>query len=279
MPVDLHTHSSFSDGSDAPTALVAKAARFGLEALALTDHDTLQGIPEAMAAAAEHGIELVPGTEISCEWAPGTLHMVVLFLTPGPGPLQDRLEGLRRSRSRRNERIVERLHSLGMDIVYDEVLAEAGDGSVGRPHFAAVMVRKGYVPDITTAFDKYLANGRPAYVTRERLRPRDAIRLARESGAVPVVAHPHTMGLDTAADFAAIFEELHGDGLVGVECSYSEYEPDQQALYADLARRFGLIASGGSDYHGTYKPGIELGVGRGGLRVPYSVLDELRAGA
>ena len=277
MAVDLHTHSNWSDGSDSPTRLFELAAEKGLTSIALTDHDTLEGISEATAAADRYGVELIPGTEISCEWQRGTMHLVVLFLEPGPGPLQDRLSGLQDARNRRNEIIVERLQHLGMDIEYDDILAEAGDGSVGRPHFAAVMVRKGYVTDIRAAFDEYLANRRPAYVPRERLSPDEAIHLSLESNAVPIIAHPHTLGLDTAADFAETFAMFRQWGLVGVECIYGEYAAEEQVSYADLARRFGFIPSGGSDYHGSYKEGLELGTGRGWLDVPASVLDDLRS--
>jgi predicted metal-dependent phosphoesterase TrpH len=277
MAVDLHAHSNFSDGSDSPTELFQLAAQKGLTSLALTDHDTLEGIEAARTAADGLGVELIPGTEISCEWQRGTMHMVVLFLEPGPGPLQDRLIGLQEARSRRNEVIVERLQDLAMDITYAEILEEAGDGSVGRPHVAAVMVRKGYAASIPAAFDAYLANGRPAYVARERLSPEEAIHLSLQSNAVPIVAHPHTLGLDTAADFAETFAMLQEWGLVGVECIYGEYPADEQASYADLARRFGFLPSGGSDYHGTYKQGLDLGTGRGWLDVHDSVLDDLRA--
>ena len=157
------------------------AARAGLSSVALTDHDTLEGLAEAQVTADGVGVELIPGTEISCEWPKGTMHMVMLFLEPGPGPLQDRLGALQDSRNGRNEVIVERLQDLGMDITYEEILTEAGGGSVGRPHFAAVMERKGYVEDFRAAFDEYLANGRPAYVARDRLEPDEAIRLALAS--------------------------------------------------------------------------------------------------
>lgn len=277
MPVDLHTHSTASDGSDSPTELLGVAAAAGLTSLALTDHDTQEGIEEARAAAAAHGIELIPGTEISCEWPAGTMHMVVLFLDPGDGPLQDRLAGLQHARSRRNEVIVERLQELGMDVSYAEILEEAGGGSVGRPHVAAVLVRKGYVPDIPSAFDRLLANGRPAYVARERLEPEAAISLARASGGVPIIAHPHTLGHTSANEFAATFERVADAGLIGLECVYSEYAAEEQATFAAMAGRFGLLPSGGSDYHGTYKEGLELGTGRGGLHVGPEVLEALRA--
>lgn len=277
MAVDLHAHSTASDGSASPTRVIELAARARLSAIALTDHDTLEGLEEAQAAADRWGIELIPGTEISCEWPPGTMHLVMLFLRPGPGPLQDRLAGLQEARANRNVVMVERLQAMGVDITYDEVLEEAGGGSVGRPHFAGVMVRKGLVPDIRAAFDDYLANGGAAYVERERLEPDEAIRLARASGAVPVVAHPHTLGLNTAAEFADAYRRLAGWGLAGVECLYGEYDLIRQADLVRTVTSFGLLPSGGSDYHGTYKENLEIGVGYGDLHVPDSVLDDLRA--
>ncbi|MDH5374122.1 MAG: PHP domain-containing protein, partial [Acidimicrobiia bacterium] len=184
MSVDLHTHSRFSDGSDSPTALVNQAKAIGLTAMALTDHDTLGGIGEARRAADGSSLELIPGVEISCEWSPGTLHMVVLFLEPGPGPLQDRLAGLQQARATRNDRIVDRLNDLGIDITVEQVAKEAGAGVAGRPHIAALLVERGVVADMRAAFDEYLGNGRPAYVGRERLSPEESIELARRSGAL-----------------------------------------------------------------------------------------------
>lgn len=277
MAVDLHTHSTSSDGTDSPTAVVEAAVRAGLNAVALTDHDTLEGIAEAQAAADRLGIELVPGTEISCEFEPGTMHMVILFLEPGRGPLQDRLGELQDARSRRNEVIVERLRDLGLDISYEEVLAEAGEGSVGRPHFAAVMERKGLVANFRAAFDEYLGNGKPAYVPRLRLRPEEAVKLARRSDAVPVIAHPHTLGLNTAAEFAEFYHYMAALGVAGIEAYYGEYLLVHQHALADTLRSHGLIPSGGSDYHGSYKPNLEVGTGRGWLMVHDEILEELRA--
>lgn len=277
MAVDLHTHSNRSDGSDSPAVVIRHAADAGLHAIALTDHDTLDGIPEAAAEADRLHIPFVPGVEISCEWTPGTLHMVVLFLRAEPGPLQDRLADLQHGREQRNRKIVARLQDLGIDIGYDEVQAEAGEGVVGRPHFAAVLVRKGVVPDSTAAFNEYLANGRPAYVPRFRLEPADAIDLARSSGAVPVLAHPHTLGFGSAGEFADMLTSLRDDGLVGMEAYYAEYTPDERRRLADTARRFGLVPSGGSDYHGTYRPGVQVGTGHGDLVVPDEAWHELQA--
>ncbi|MDP3983459.1 MAG: PHP domain-containing protein [Acidimicrobiia bacterium] len=277
MAVDLHTHSTASDGSDPPAQVIAHAVAVGLSAVALTDHDTLDGIPEASAAAGRLGIELVPGVELSLQWeGAGGMHLLVLFLPPGSGPLRDRLGKLQAGRDHRNQAMVERLNHLGMAIEYAEVLTESGGGSVGRPHIAAVLARHGYVEDISTAFDLWLAHDKPAYVGRPRLEPEEAIALAREEGAVPILAHPHTLGLNTAEEMTAMLSRLTGAGLIGLECHYPIYSPTERQGYADLARRFGLIPSGGSDYHGTYKVGIDLGVGKGDLIVPDAVLTELR---
>ncbi|MGH8873720.1 MAG: PHP domain-containing protein [Acidimicrobiia bacterium] len=274
--IDLHTHSSFSDGSDRPSELVAEAARLGLSAIALTDHDTLEGIEEARRAGHRLGVEMIPGTEISCEWRRGGMHMTVLFLEPGAGPLQDRLATLRASRDGRNALMVDRLRDLGIDITLEEVLGQAGEGTVGRPHVAAVLVRKGVVPDPATAFEELLGYGRPAYLGRERLLPKEAIALARASGARPVLAHPHTLGLDTTAEVAELIGWLADAGLVGLECLYPGYPVEQREALMEMARSFGLLVSGGSDYHGTYKEGIALGSGRGDLAVPDEVLETLR---
>jgi predicted metal-dependent phosphoesterase TrpH len=204
------------------------------------------------------------------------MHLVVLFLPPEPGPLQDRLGELQSGREDRNRQIVERLLQLGVNIEYAEVLEEAGGGTVGRPHIAAVMVRHGYVVDIASAFELFLAKGRPGYIGRRRLHPEEAIELARMSGAVPVLAHPHTMALDSSEQVRVTMSRLSGAGLRGMECYYPLYSPLEREGYVALARRFGLIPSGGSDYHGTYKVGIELGSGRGDLVVADQVLEELR---
>lgn len=276
MTVDLHTHSTASDGSDPPGTLVELASEVGLSALALTDHDTQEGLGTAVAAAATHPLELIPGVELSLNYDSGTMHLIVLWLDPGNGPLQDRLHGLQSGRTRRNEEIVRKLEDAGLPITIEEVLEEAGGGSVGRPHIAAVMVKHGYVPDIRTAFDLWLGRDRPAYVGRDRLDPGEAIGLARESGAVPVLSHPHTLGVTTGPAMADLLTDLKRAGLIGLEAIYGSYHRHEREGYADLARRFELVPSGGSDYHGTYKPGLSLGSGYGDLAVSDSVLDELR---
>lgn len=277
MPVDLHTHSTASDGSDSPALLVNNVAAARISTFALTDHDTTEGLEEARAAAEMVGIGMIPGVELSLEWDKGGMHLIVLWLEPTPGPLQDRLAGLQASRASRNERMVERLRELGIDISLEEVEAESGGGSTGRPHIAAVMVRKGYVDDLAAAFDEYLAAGRPAYLGRERLTPEEGIGLARASGAVPVLAHPHTLGVDNRMEMADLMERLSAAGLIGIECLYGSYEAPGRAGLVKMASRFGLLPSGGSDYHGSYKDDVALGVGRVGIPVPDRVLEDLAA--
>jgi hypothetical protein len=276
--IDLHVHSTASDGSESPAGVVRLAAAAGLKAIALTDHDTQSGVAEAREEATRTGIELIAGAELSVEWVQGAMHMVVLVLEPGSGPLQDRLAELRKGRTERNARIVERLTELGLPITDAEILELAAGESVGRPHIAAVMVNRGYVESIFEAFDRYLAWGKPAYMARPRLSPEEAIGLALESRAVPIVAHPHTLGLNTSEEVSTTLRRLAGAGLVGIECYYPLYSPFEREGYAALAARFGLMPSGGSDYHGTYKPDVELGIGRGNLAVADELLDALRPG-
>ncbi|MGH8993088.1 MAG: PHP domain-containing protein [Acidimicrobiia bacterium] len=274
MVIDLHTHSVASDGSDRPAQLAAMAAGAGLSAFALTDHDTVAGLAEAKAAAEAVGVRLVPGCELACEVQRGGMHLLVYFLEDGPGPLQDQLARMRAGRGVRNERILGVLARHGMPISVAEVMAEAGEGTVGRPHIAALMVRKGYVTSFEEAFDRWLASGRPAYLGRDRLTPTEAITLAHASGAVAVLAHPTTLGLDreAAAEFIA---GLADAGLDGLECEYGRYPPEERAVWHSLAGELGLCPTGGSDYHGAYKPDLALGTGLGDLRVPDELLEEL----
>jgi 3',5'-nucleoside bisphosphate phosphatase len=276
VPVDLHTHSRVSDGSDDPEDLVGSAARIGLSAIALTDHDTLEGIERARVAAEVHGIELVPGAEISCG---GSLHMLVLFLEPRPGPLQDRLAWIQTGREERNAEIIVRLNRLGIPLTLEEVLDEAGTGVVGRPHIAARIVAHGFAESIPDAFARWLGTGRPGYIPRRTLDPIEATRLSRAAGAVPVVAHPHTIDPEFGPQLERRLESLADAGLVGVEVFYSGYEDDRRRRLQRMADRLGLRPSGGSDYHGSYKAGISLGVGDGSLSVPVSVLEDLREAA
>jgi len=276
VAVDLHLHSLFSDGTDDPETIVQSAAELGLSAIALTDHDNLNGIARARAAAGSAGIEVISGTELSVAWNGGPMHLLVYFLEPERGPLQDRLQEIQESRSNRNERMVDRLNELGMEISYEEVSIEAGGTGMGRPHFAAVLVRKGHAESISHAFDLYLAAGRSAYLPRARLEAIEAIELATRSGAVTSIAHPHTLGVPDEGYWKA-FEHLVGAGLGGIEAYYGEYSPEFRAHLAHVCSGLGIVATGGSDYHGSYKPNLRIGIGKGDLVVPDQALEELMA--
>jgi hypothetical protein len=204
------------------------------------------------------------------------MHLVVLWLEPGPGPLQDRLPSLQQGRTARNQAIVDLLGEHEMPLTMEEILEVAGSGSVGRPHIATVMVQRGYATSIPEAFELWLSAGKPAYANRPRLEPEEAIGLALQSGGIPVLAHPHTLGINRAHEMAALLERLRSAGLIGMETEYAAYHRHEREGYAHLARRFGLVVSGGSDYHGTFKEGLELGRGYGDLVVSESILEGLR---
>jgi 3',5'-nucleoside bisphosphate phosphatase len=271
--IDLHTHSTFSDGSLTPEALVEQADAMGLSALALTDHDCTDGHTRFLAACSGRGVRGIPGVEISAEVPKGTLHMLGFFLDGANGQLRATLDEIRDGRKLRNGRILDRLNGLGMNLSWEEVAAFAGEDTVGRPHFAQAMVAKGYVASKEEAFDRYLGKGQAAYVDRFRLSPEDSIAAIRAAGGVAVLAHPFTMGLGPKALREAAIK-LKDAGLGGIEAYYSEHSASQHAQYMKLAKDIGLAVSGGSDFHGDLNPAIKLGVGFGNLRVP----DELLAG-
>ncbi|HEX4979991.1 MAG TPA: PHP domain-containing protein [Acidimicrobiales bacterium] len=268
--LDLHTHSTVSDGSEAPAEVARLAADAGCSAFALTDHDRLDGLAEARAAAEAAGIEVVAGCEISCEVPTGTMHVLVYFVEEGEGPLQDELGRLQAARDRRNEVMCERL-----GLSYGDLLVEAGGVGAGRPHAAALLVRAGRASSIQDAFDRWLAKGRPGYVDKQRLPPAEALSLAAASGGVAVLAHPLSLELAGTALSRAV-AELAALGLDGMECFYGRYSAEDRDGLRALAARNGLAVTGGSDFHGSYKPDLAVGVGRGDLDVPDDLLDELR---
>jgi predicted metal-dependent phosphoesterase TrpH len=275
--IDLHTHTTHSDGSDTPEELVGKAARAGAVALAITDHDTVSGLAEGRTAARQLGIEFVDGIEISAEYSPGTMHLLGYCIDGAV--IESDLVELKQARDQRNPQIATRLQELGLDIPYEEVQALAGGEMVGRPHFARLMVQKGYVRSIQDAFNSFLAKGAQAYVEKLRLSPENAVDLIHRAGGVAVLAHPYQLklpSLDAVHDLAA---ELAGLGLDGIEAIYSRHSEEERSAYAEIARRHGLLITGGSDYHGTYKPDLSLVTGKGDLEVPYRLLEEIKARA
>ncbi|MHB8246675.1 MAG: PHP domain-containing protein [Acidimicrobiales bacterium] len=274
--IDLHNHSTCSDGSESPTRVVQLAAAAGCSAVALTDHDGLSGIEEARSAATDSGIAFVPGCEVSCQFSPGTMHVLCYFVEPGEGPLQSQLERLQTDRATRNVRLIQRLNDLGIAITLEEVEAEAGGTTLGRPHFARALKEKGVVETFQEAFDTLLAKGGPAYIPKAFISIATTIEAARGSGAVAVLAHPLSLGLEPS-ELERTIGELAEAGLTGLECWYGRYSAEERSGLSSIARRFGLVATGGSDYHGSFKPDLSVGTGLGDLDVPDSALEELSA--
>jgi len=277
--IDLHTHTTFSDGSLTPTELVQAATALGLSAVAVTDHDTVDGLPEALAAGERLGIRVVPGLEINLEHERVTMDMLGYFLGGCPGDeLIEQLAELRVYRDERNTRIVERLADLGVTLDAADLDAAAESGSVGRPHIAEAMVRRGYVGSVTEAFALYLRRGAPAWVDRRRLSLGAALRLLRASGGLPVLAHPGLIRTDLRG-LDHLLRDAVKAGLVGLECYYPLHDETAVKAFLVLAGKYGLVDTGGSDFHGSVKPDAHLGVGPGGMAFPDELLAGLRAAA
>jgi predicted metal-dependent phosphoesterase TrpH len=269
--VDLHTHSNVSDGLLTPTELVGQAARRGLRALALTDHETVAGLAEAEAAAVRSGIEFVPGVEINSDVDRHEVHILGYYVNRDDPDLVAALAHLEEQRVERIDRMLVQLEAIGRPVDADRVRELAGPGTIGRPHVARAMIERGYVDSISEAFDRYLASGRPGFVSRRQNDPKVAVRLIRGNGAVPVLAHPLTTG-----DVEATLRLLVPVGLMGMEVYYGEYDAATHEELRIIADRWNLIATGGSDYHGEgFKHGRDLG----GPPVPMEAVARLRDAA
>lgn len=276
--IDLHLHTTHSDGSLRPSDVLALAKQANVSALAITDHDITTGIPEAMAAGRDLGIEVIPGVEISSYDGKSELHILGYCVNWEDAAFNQRLARLRESRHRRNPLIIERLRAAGLDVTYEEVRALAGTESVGRPHIAQLLMQKKYVTSAKEAFDRYLAEGKPAYVARELPGPAEAISWIREAKGVAVLAHP-TWVKASGEELRTCVTALKEVGLGGVEVHYSTHSKSQTASYLDMAQRLGLLITGGSDFHGITKPDIEVGSGRGNLKVNPRLLAPLKEAA
>ena len=267
-PIDLHTHSLRSDGALSPAELVRRAADRGVRVQALSDHDTLLGVAEAIAAAKPLGVRIVPATELNTESEWGDAHVLAYFVDPADAPLEERLRWLRENRGRRVERMVEKLRDLGYAITLERVLEIAQGGALGRPHLAQALFEKGYVPSYDDAFHTVIAKDSPAYVSRVGLTPFEAVELARTHGGVPSLAHPGTV-----ERLEELLPKLVVAGLAGIECFYGEHSPAWTAHCLTLARQHGLVPTGGSDFHGRSEHGADLGA----VFVPPETIDLLEA--
>jgi predicted metal-dependent phosphoesterase TrpH len=268
--VDLHTHTTASDGTYAPRDLVIEAASRGVRVLAITDHDSTEGLPEAFEEAERRRpLELLPGIEINCDVEGAEIH-VLGYLMEWQAPwFQEFCREQRRERRERVHLMAERMAALGMPFDADEVFALVKEGSAGRPHVAQVMVARGYVKTVREAFDKYLAAGRPGHVPRKKLTPEDAVRLIRRAAGVPVFAHPGLASRDE------LIPGLIAAGLMGIECYYTEHSAQQRATYLQICKEQDLVATGGSDFHGPQVRAATLG----SPSVPMAAVEALRAKA
>jgi predicted metal-dependent phosphoesterase TrpH len=274
--IDLHVHTDRSDGTDSPARVAELAAAAGCRSIAITDHDRLDGVEPARTRAQTLGVDVVGGCETSCRAATGTLHLLAYFVEDGDGPLQDELAELRQWRQERNTMLADRLADLGLPVTLEDMQEEAGGQGVGRPHAAAVLVRKGVAGSVQEAFDTWLGDGKPGYVEGRRPAPDRVIGLVRASGGVAVLAHPLSLGL-AWPDLDRAVGELARLGLSGLEAIYGRYSEDERTRLTALAKAHDLVATGGSDYHGAYKPDLRLGTGHGDLHVPEAVLTDLAA--
>ena len=274
--IDLHTHSCHSDGSMTPTELVQHASELSLAAIALTDHDCITGVREAMEAGERLGVEVVPGIELSARYDTET-HILGYYIDTGSKLLLDTMEEAKKARNRRMDETEEKLRALGFDISVEDAQREAGGDIIGRAHFAKAMVRKGYVESVKQAFDLYLSVGRPGYSSYQLLTPEECVELINAAGGLAFVAHVHTTKLE-GAELEKFLLRLKEHGLCGIEGYYTEYTPEMAENYRALAKRLGLEISGGTDFHAAMKPHIEMGRGTvsNPFKIPYSVLENIK---
>lgn len=274
--VDLHTHSSASDGSLSPRELVKYAKKKGAAAISLTDHDTIEGIEAALAAGEENGLEVIPGLEISAQYTGGTMHILGYYIDPSNPALNQELHRLQEARRERNPKIIARLQALGIPITFDQIQALAR-GQIGRPHIAQALLQLGAVSSLKEAFQKYLTKGALAYVEKFRFSPLKAISLILRAGGIPVLAHPFTLNCPSLRDLKVLVEDLKANGLYGVEVFYPEHTEEQTRNYLLLAKELGLAYTGGSDFHGNNREKADLLCGNGNLEIPYEIVENLKA--
>jgi predicted metal-dependent phosphoesterase TrpH len=278
--IDLHIHSTASDGSLSPPDIIALASRTGVGAISITDHDSIAGAREALLCGIPDTLGFLTGVEISAEPPPfypgaGSIHILGYDLRLDDPELNRALEKLQDSRRQRNPQIIARLNKQGVSIRIDEVEKQAADGQPGRPHIAKLLVKKGVVKSIDEAFDRFLGKGKPAYVDKFRIDSVQAIELINAAGGIPVLAHPCLLELESVEQLDELLQEMMSMGLKGLEVHYPQHSPEQTRQYADLARRHDLLMTGGTDFHGDIQPEIQLGFGKGDFHVPYALYEKL----
>lgn len=271
--IDLHVHTNFSDGTYSPEDVVELAKGKGLFAIAITDHDTTDGVKIALKKGQEIGLKVISGVEISADFEI-EMHILGLFIDVDNKTLQNRLKMLEMFRKERNPKIIEKLRKMGYDISMEDVEEVASGDVIGRPHIARVLVQKGYFDSTKAVFENLLGFGKPAYVKKEKLKPYEAIEAIKEANGLAILAHPHKyLYLEEGPE--NIFEELKEYGLDGLEVYHSDHTDKETRELLEIAKKLDLIVSGGSDFHGTNKPDIEIGIGRGNLNIGKEVIEEL----
>lgn len=273
--IDLHAHTTASDGSLTPTELIDLAVQTGLTAIAVTDHDTIDGLAEAEEAARRRNIEFVPGVELAVEYPHGKFHMLGYLIDYRHPALSGRLQQVKDNRARRNVLMVAKMQALGLPVTLEDIEAEAGGGQVGRPHMALVLLKKGLVSSTQEAFDRYLADGALAHLPKDKITVEEGLNLIHAAGGLAVAAHPDSFKLDDAT-LAKEMARLRAIGLDGMECYYSQYAPERTASYLAIAREAGLLVTGGSDFHGASKPHVKLGCVEGDRPAPNALLEALK---
>ena len=273
---DLHTHTIASDGSDTPTDLVKKAAFAQLSAVAITDHDTVEGVEEGLEAANDFPIEVLPGIEFSVIAPKGNMHVLGYLIDTQNPDLLKVIKKVQNARAERNPKILKKLDEQGIHISEMELKEMAQGGQIGRPHIARALVNHGYVKSVSDAFEKYLKKGAAAYVPKSILIPQDAFEVIHKAGGVAVLAHPISLKFTSPSELDGFISQWIEQGLDGIECYYSEHSDEITKICLALAEKYDLVATGGSDYHGKAKPYIKLGVGKGNLRVPEKCVQELK---
>jgi predicted metal-dependent phosphoesterase TrpH len=278
--IDLHIHTTASDGTLTPSEVISQALKLKLKAIAITDHDTLAGSKEALQAGIPSPLKFLTGVEISAAPPPfyagsGSFHLLGYTIRLDDPALNHALEKLQQARKNRNPAIISRLNDLGITITLDEVRQEAGEGQLGRPHIAKALIKKGLVGSMNQAFDRYLGADGPAYVDKFRIECRKAIALIQDAGGIPVLAHPGLLQCKTSDQFDELIAGLKKMGILGVEVFYPEHTPGQTHLFAELAQRHNLMLTGGTDFHGAINPEIKIGSGKGDLFVSYELYEKL----
>ena len=280
VKIDLHIHSTASDGTLSPSEILNLAQRINLAAISITDHDTIEGTKEALAIGIPPSINFLTGVEISAVPPPpfsfpGSFHILGYDIKIDDTILNQTLAKLQEARKNRNPRIIERLNRMGFELRLSEIRKDAGECQLGRPHIAKQMVKKGFVQSVSEAFDKYLAKGQPAYVDKYRIECDRAIEVIRNAGGIPVLAHPVLLKIKNDDVFETLVIILKEMGLKGIEAYYPDHTADLIVQYTDIANRHGLLITGGTDFHGSIKPEIQMGLGRGNFSVPYELYEKL----